>query len=188
MKKLSPFRQRFIEEYLVDLNGTAAYKRAGGAEKGATAAASRMLTVVNVQQAIAEAKAKRSEKLEITADMWLRELWIIGHSNIENYMKIDEGGLIIAKTFEEMPENASRALEAIEENRTIKESADGKDSNIINAKVKFKVHSKIEALKLIGQHLGFLQDHLRLSGKLDLNAKLSISDMKKSMKGLSDAS
>jgi phage terminase small subunit len=151
-------QKRFVEEYLIDLDATKAADRSGYSKKTAGQIGYQLLQKTSIQKAIARTQKKRSERLEITADMWLRELWIIGRSNIENYIKIDEGGLIIAKTFEEMPPDASRALEAIEENRTIKESADGSESNILNSKIKFKLHSKIDALKLIGQHLGFLKD------------------------------
>lgn len=157
MKKPDSKRQRFVEEYLIDLNATKAAKRSGYSKKTAYSQGQRLLKNVEIQKAIAREQAKRSARLEITADMWLRELWIIGHSNIQNYINIDEGGLIIAKTFEEMPSDTSRALEAIEENRTIKESADGKDSNVLNSKIKFKMHSKTAALDMIGKHLGFYE-------------------------------
>lgn len=165
MKQLAPKHARFVEEYLVDLNATQAAIRAGYSTKNADVVGPRLLGNVGVAAAIAEGQAKRSERLEITADMWLRELWIIGHSDLQDYVNIDEGGLIVAKSFDEMPENASRALESIEENRTIKESAGGDESNIINSKIRFKMHSKIEALKIIGQHLGFMKEKVEHTGK-----------------------
>jgi len=107
---------------------------------------------------------------------------LIGHSDIQDYITIDKDtGAIRAKGFEEMPEGTSRALEAIEENRTIRESADGKESNIVNDKIKFKMHCKIPALDLIGKHLGFYKD---ATVNLNVNAKLSLPDFKKSMKGI----
>ena len=164
MKKFGPKQARFVEEYLIDLNATQAAIRAGYSSNTAEQIGHQLLKKTSVSEAIAKAQAERSERLEITADMWLRELWLIGHSDIENYVTIDEGGLIIAKTFEEMPKDASRALEMIEENRTIKESSDGKDSNIINSKIRFKMHDKLGALEKIGKHLGFLKDKVEHSG------------------------
>ena len=51
---LSPKRQRFVDEYLVDNNATAAAKRAGYSARTAKQQGSRLLTSVDVQQAVAE--------------------------------------------------------------------------------------------------------------------------------------
>jgi phage terminase small subunit len=142
MKPLGPKQARFVEEYLVDLNATQAAIRAGYASKNADVTGPRLLGNVGIASAVAHAQEKRSERLEITLDKWLRELAVIGFSDLANYIEIYEGGLIIAKEFAEMPENSSRALESIEENRTIKESSDGSDSNIINSKIRFKGSSR----------------------------------------------
>ena len=60
-KGLSVKQQVFVQEYLIDLNATAAYKRAGYKGTGRTAAnaASRMLGFAGIKEAIAEALAKR---------------------------------------------------------------------------------------------------------------------------------
>jgi phage terminase small subunit len=59
-----------VREYLIDLNATAAYKRAGYKGKGRAAqnAASRMLGFVGVDAAIQEAMKERANRLQITAD------------------------------------------------------------------------------------------------------------------------
>lgn len=165
MKKLAPKQVRFVEEYLIDLNATQAAIRAGYSKKTAEQIGHQLIQKTLVAAAIAKAQEKRSEKLEITVDMLIRELWLIGHSDIKDYLTIDEGGSSIAKQFEDMPEGASRALEMIEENRTIKESADGSDSNIVNSKIRFKMHSKLGAIELISKLLGFMKDKVEHTGK-----------------------
>jgi Phage terminase, small subunit len=69
-------QQRFVQEYLKDLNATAAYHRAGYTAKGnaAEACASRLLSNAKVAAAIAEAQAERSKKLEIDAEWVLKRL------------------------------------------------------------------------------------------------------------------
>ena len=71
---MTPKQQRFVEEYLIDLNATAAYRRAGYAAKGNAAEvnAARLLRNAQVQEAIVEAQAKRSERTAITADYVLQ--------------------------------------------------------------------------------------------------------------------
>jgi phage terminase small subunit len=178
--KLDPKRTRFVQEYLIDLNATQAAIRAEYSKKTANKVGPRLLVNVGVQRAIAAAMKAREARTEITQDRVLQELAIVGFSDLANYIDINEDtGSIRAKGFDEMPKNSSRALESITENRTVREDAKGEDS-IINEKVTFRMHSKIEALKLLGNHLGMFTD-LNFKGKLDLNMALSISDLKKSM-------
>jgi phage terminase small subunit len=74
---LNDRQQRFVQEYLIDLNATQAAIRAGYAKKTAEQAASRLLRNVKVQEAIQEAKKKRSVRTEVTADKVLDRLWAI---------------------------------------------------------------------------------------------------------------
>jgi phage terminase small subunit len=64
-------QQRFVEEYLVDLNATQAAIRAGYSARTAGQFASRLLKDVKIAAAIAELRAKRSEKVEAN------EAWIL---------------------------------------------------------------------------------------------------------------
>lgn len=66
--ELTSKQQAFIEEYLTDLNATQAAIRAGYAESGAAVEGHRLLINANIQTAIAEAMAARSERTEITSD------------------------------------------------------------------------------------------------------------------------
>lgn len=70
MAALTAKQQRFVDEYLIDLNATAAYKRAGYAAEGhsAESAAARLLRNVEVAQAIEAATAERSERTKVDAD------------------------------------------------------------------------------------------------------------------------
>ena len=61
-KQLVPKIDRFVDEYLVDLNGTQAAIRAGYSEKTAAQQASRLLRNVKVQQAIATRQRELAER------------------------------------------------------------------------------------------------------------------------------
>lgn len=63
--KLSPKQERFVDEYLVDLNGSAAAVRAGYGEAGARVAAHRLLTNANVRALIEARRALDSQALQI---------------------------------------------------------------------------------------------------------------------------
>jgi len=71
---LTPKQQRFISEYLVDLNATQAAIRAGYAKKSADVEGSRLLVNAKVSAAIAAAQAKRSKRTEIDADYVLASI------------------------------------------------------------------------------------------------------------------
>ena len=63
---LTPKQERFVAEYLVDLNATAAAERAGYEHPNKQGP--RMLVNVGIAKAIASAQARRSERTEVTQD------------------------------------------------------------------------------------------------------------------------
>ena len=65
---MTPKQQRFVAEYLIDLNATQAAIRAGYSEKTARFIGAENLTKPNIAAAVAAAVAKRSERTEITQD------------------------------------------------------------------------------------------------------------------------
>ncbi|AAQ54969.2 TerS [Burkholderia phage Bcep22] len=74
-RRMTERQKRFVEEFLVDLNGTKAAIRAGFSAKTAQEISSRLLTnptYAHVQEAIEAAKAARSERTKITQDDVLR--------------------------------------------------------------------------------------------------------------------
>lgn len=72
---LNERQKRFVEEYLVDLNGAQAAIRAGYSAKTARHIAAENLAKPNIQAAIAEGRRKQQERTEISADRVLREAW-----------------------------------------------------------------------------------------------------------------
>jgi len=75
--RLTNKQQRFVEEYIVDLNATQAAIRAGYAPHTAPEQASRLLTNVKVGAAIEAARGKQAERTAIRADAVLRRWWDI---------------------------------------------------------------------------------------------------------------
>lgn len=75
-ESLTPKQKRFAEEYLIDLNATAAYKRAGYAGKGKTAEvnASRLLGNAKVAAYVQAAMDKRAKAVEIDAQYVLNKI------------------------------------------------------------------------------------------------------------------
>lgn len=74
-RQLSPKQERFVTEYLIDLNATQAAIRAGYSKRNADKIGSQLLGKTRVSQAIAEAKKTRSERTGIAADEVVERLW-----------------------------------------------------------------------------------------------------------------
>jgi phage terminase small subunit len=71
-RPLTPKQQRFVEEYLVDLNATQAAIRAGYSERTANRAGTRLLSDAVIGRAISAKQAERSARVQVDADYVLR--------------------------------------------------------------------------------------------------------------------
>ena len=74
MANLTPKQQRFVEEYLIDLNATQSAIRAGYSEKTAAVIGAENLIKPNIAKAITEAQEKLSNKAQITVEMVVQGL------------------------------------------------------------------------------------------------------------------
>ena len=81
---MNPKRQRFCEEYAVDLNGAQAAIRAGYAPGSAKVTASRLLTDANVRERVDQLIVEHRERIEVSVDS-LSKLFIddrqLAHDN-----------------------------------------------------------------------------------------------------------
>ena len=67
-RPLNPRQLRFIDEYLIDLNATQAYIRAGYSPNGADVGACRLLGDSRIQEAITLAQDKRGVKMGLSQE------------------------------------------------------------------------------------------------------------------------
>ena len=74
MAGLTDKQQRFVDEYLIDLNATQAAIRAGYSEKTAKEIGSENLTKPNIAKAIQEAQSRLSNKAQVTVEMVVQGL------------------------------------------------------------------------------------------------------------------
>lgn len=139
MAKLTPKQERFVDEYLVDLNATAAAKRAGYSEKSASRIAIELLNKTHVSAAIQARRDKLRGKLEITQEAVLQELASIAFANGTDFVTVTGAGLLCVKATSEVPKNKLPAIAGI------KYSQLG---------IEIKLHDKVRALELLGKHLG----------------------------------
>ncbi|MCM1513359.1 MAG: terminase small subunit [Oxalobacter formigenes] len=121
MAKLTSRQQRFVDEYLVDLNATQAAIRAGYSRKTANRIASENLSKPDIQQAISEAMRRQQERTELTADDVIRDLCevrdiCLGRKKVRVVEVIKADGEISAEEIEKSffdSAGANRALELL---------------------------------------------------------------------------
>ena len=148
--KLTEKQQRFVDEYLIDLNATQAAIRAGYSVKTANEQGSENLAKLSIQQAIAEAMAERSKRTGVNQDRVVLELAKIALVKMTDI--VDSQGRIKS--------DASPDDLACIESVKYKESESDTGSSVER---EVKIASKLKALELLGKHLGMWND------KLDVN-------------------
>lgn len=146
---MTPKQARFVSEYLIDLNATAAAKRAGykNPEIGR-----QIITKNNVAAAIAAAIRKREKKTEITAERVIKELADIAFLRSDEVFTID-GDHVTIKDTAEMSDAAKRALASASQTVTTS-----------GGSITVKLCDKIKALELLGRHLALFTDKVQASG------------------------
>jgi phage terminase small subunit len=81
MEKLTDKQLRFIDEYLIDLNATAAYIRAGYSSKLANTNATKLLQNTTIAAEIKKRQKDTSTKLGITKEELIQDLIDIKNKN-----------------------------------------------------------------------------------------------------------
>lgn len=130
---LNDMQVRFVEEYLIDLNRTAAYHRAGYKGEGNTAYvnASRLLRNAKVSQAIRDALDERSRRVKVTQDEVLKWWWDIATADATQLTEHHRGccrycwGLGHNYQWRDAVEFEERRLEAVERDRREPEDTGG---------------------------------------------------------------
>ena len=163
MANLTPKQQRFVEEYLIDLNATQAAIRSGYSEKTARDIGCENLAKPNIAKAIEEAQNKRQEQTQIDAAYVLKRLVEIDQMDVldimDDQMKI--------RPVNEWPKVWRQYVVNLEN----LELSDGE-----GCFKKIKWPDKVKNLELLGRHVsvGAFKDKVEHSGKLEIQ---SISDL-----------
>ena len=88
---LTPKQQRFVDEYLVDMNGTQAAIRAKYSPDTARQMAAENLSKPYIQLAIAQARKAQQQRTQITADAMLQQAWMIATADARELVEVRVG-------------------------------------------------------------------------------------------------
>jgi phage terminase small subunit len=144
------FREElFVAEYLVDLNGTEALKRAGMNGSRATLAttAYRLLRKPEIAAAVRDGMEKRAARVELHQDEVLQVL--LDHLRADMAEAFGDDGELLE--LHEMPPHVRRNIQSIEVEELY-----------------VKLWSKDKALELALRHKGLLNDKLKVQAELGL--------------------
>ena len=148
---LNDRQEKFVQEYLKDLNATQAAIRAGYSESTARSIGSENLTKPDIQAEIAKAKAKRSKRVEISQDRVVQEMAKLALADTRTLLDADGN----VKNPHEWDDAAAACVSAIE-------ATTDKDGNTT---YEIKTWDKNTALTNLGKHLGTFVEKHEITGR-----------------------
>lgn len=165
MADLTPKQQRFVDEYLIDLNATKAAIRAGYSERNADGIASQLMAKTQVRSAIETKRAERSRETKIDAAWVLTRLAAEAQADVADLYD-DDGNLLPVKQW---PLIWRQGLVAGIETETLRPRGSkgtgqwrGKSQDVHDEEepeeetvvTKIKLSDRTRRLELIGKHIG----------------------------------
>lgn len=172
---LSPKWELFVNEYLVDLNATKAARRAGFEEtkEALWVTGSRLLRNAKVRRAIRKEFKKRLDRIKLTQDQVLKELAIIGLSDVMDY-EVNEttGRLVVLKN-----KQSSKAVQSVKVKKRTWVENDVLQSEVA---IEYRLWDKLKALEMMMKHMGMLDgDDVKQSKPIDERRNNAIAQLGK---------
>lgn len=143
---LNAKQQRFVQEYLIDLNATQAAIRAGYSQKTAGQQGFDLLKHPEICKAIDEALQSRSERTKIDADWLLKRMAEEAEADLSDLY--DDNGAI--KPIKDWPKIWRQGLVAGIEHVEVRDAEGNATGDVI---VKVKLSDRVRRLELIGKHV-----------------------------------
>lgn len=159
-RRLTGLQRLFVDEYLVDMNATQAYIRAGGSPSSAKQCGHSMLRKPLVSAAIDAAIDERLRDTRVSAQRVVLELAKLAFANMADYMRVGLDGDPVTD-FSNIDRDQAAALSEITVDDFIE--GRGEDARAVR-RVKFKLHDKRGALVDLGRHLGLFPERHQITG------------------------
>lgn len=165
MAKLTAKQQRFVEEYLIDLNATQAAIRAGYKKTEYTDTnANKLLENTRIREAIDKAMAERSKRTGINQNRVIQELARIAFVNPQNVINSEDGSVR-----EDATEDDLACIQAVKVKTMSGDKGCSEEREV-------RLNDKMKALELLGKHLGMFTDKVELDADMELNISIDYGD------------
>lgn len=154
MAKLSPKQQRFVDEYLIDLNATQAAIRVGYSEKTAYSQGQRLLKNVEVQKYMQKRMNEKQSELIASQDEVLQTLTAV--------MRREKKEVIVFSQRVKKPFFDEEGRKCVEETE-----------NPICVEIDTKISDVNKAAELLGKRYGLFNEKVDVKADLDLNINIT---------------
>jgi len=155
--ELTPRQQRFVSEYLIDLNATQAAIRAGYSAKTARAIGAENLTKPDIAAAVTAGRERLAARLEMTAEDVLRHASLIARSDLRRLF--DEHGNLL--DIDQLPAEVAAAIALVE---VVERRVDHTQKAERTRRI--RLWDKIAALTLLARYHGLLTDKVEVDGRV----------------------
>lgn len=183
--KLTVKQKIFVDEYLIDFNGTRAYRMAYPNCKSDNTAgqlAHRMLKNVKIIPYIEGRTKDKQRRSEITQDRVLNELAKIAFADIKDYLEYKTEKTVVSKDADGTPIIDYRQIIDLLDSKDVDTSVVQEVSISKDGTFKFKMYDKQKALADVGRHLGMFVEKVEHSGNMSINNpfdELSVEELRK---------
>lgn len=157
-RPLTPKQQRFVAEYLVDLNATQAAIRSGYSAKTANRAGPALLSNLVIASAVAAGQSKQLAKAGKTAEDVKRRLEALAFADPSRWFD-DAGNLVNPKLLPEDVRITMASCEVIKKNA---QAGDGM-TDIVH---KIKTVDVLKPLEMLAKHFGLLIERQDITGSV----------------------
>lgn len=158
-QKLTPKQARFVEEYQVDLNATAAARRAGYSKNTCESIGYENLRKPQIQAALSQSQKERSHRLGITADRVVSEIAAVAFAQLTDVFTWRDNKVTLVDS-ERLEESSKKSI------AEVKQTADGS--------LQVKLHDKNQALDKLCRHLGLYDAEKRIVDNTSSDGSMAI--------------
>lgn len=143
-------QKRFCDEYMIDLNASAAARRAGYSPRFINGNASKLMQITAIRARIDQLMADQSQRTGVNADRIVRELARVAFANTDDVINYDDATIKPDASRDDTAAIASVRVKTIPT----------KDGEGIEREI--KMADKLKALELLGKHQGMFTDKVQL--------------------------
>jgi phage terminase small subunit len=159
--------ERFAAEFLIDLNASAAYRRAVNPDatwQTAGTEGGRLLKNPQVVKLLEAARLRLMDRLEVSAERVVEEYRRIAFLDPRSVMRWGPDGMVPHDS-DSLSEEAAAVVSEVKSKRTVRRDAEGNETEVVE--IALKLCSKQAALDSLSKHLGLFKDagiNLNLAG------------------------
>ncbi|BEQ14189.1 terminase small subunit [Desulfoferula mesophila] len=171
MYDLTPKQERFVDEYMVDLNASQAALRAG---LKSPAYGRELVTKTYVLKAIQKAKAKRCERTGVTADQVVAELAAVGFARLTDVCSWGPEGVTLL-TSEELGDKGKAGVGKVKTSKV---------GEVETVEISMGSPVKVKALELLAKHTGVIGADIEVNVNNSIEEALKLIEERQAKLGV----